>query len=108
MKLCARAYVYVLINKNLLPGRFRVGLISKSACGFPRYGLSLSEVRDVAARAMHEEKIDYLDLAVWDYRKEVQEPPFEGTYAGERVYGIAVLVCSCWRFRTCYECASGC
>ncbi|KAF7590295.1 hypothetical protein BBP40_003032 [Aspergillus hancockii] len=43
-----------------------------------RYGLSLSEVQNVAVRAMSEEEIDYLDLAVWDCRKKAQDQPFDG------------------------------
>lgn len=43
-----------------------------------QYGLSLSDVREVAARAMCEETIHYLDLAVWDYRKQAEEGPFQG------------------------------
>ncbi len=43
-----------------------------------RYGLRLSEIRDVAARAMREEKIDYLDIAPWDVAKKAEDEEFRG------------------------------
>lgn len=43
-----------------------------------RHSLPVSDVREFAARAMREEIIDYLNLAVWDYRKQAQEAPFQG------------------------------
>lgn len=43
-----------------------------------RHGLRLSEVRDVAARAMRDEQIDYLDVAPWDVAKEAEDEEFKG------------------------------
>jgi 2,4-dienoyl-CoA reductase-like NADH-dependent reductase (Old Yellow Enzyme family) len=42
-----------------------------------RYGLQLTEVRDVAQEAMRREVIDYLDLAPWDVNAVAQQPGFE-------------------------------
>ncbi|RSM12062.1 hypothetical protein CEP52_002579 [Fusarium oligoseptatum] len=53
---------------------FQIGL----RISMERYGMELGEVRDVCARALREEQIDYLDLAVWDYTKRSQEKGFEG------------------------------
>ncbi|CAG8365138.1 unnamed protein product [Penicillium salamii] len=53
---------------------FQIGL----RISMERYGWSLLEAQLVAKRAIEEEEIDYLDLAVWDYRKIAQEEPFEG------------------------------
>lgn len=53
---------------------FQIGL----RISMERYGMSLSEAQQIAARAMREEDIDYLDLALWDYTKLGQEAPFVG------------------------------
>ncbi|PLB53934.1 NADH:flavin oxidoreductase/NADH oxidase [Aspergillus steynii IBT 23096] len=53
---------------------FQIGL----RISMERYGVALSEMQLVAARAIQEETIDYLDLALWDYRKLAQESPFTG------------------------------
>ncbi|KAK1149003.1 hypothetical protein N8T08_007678 [Aspergillus melleus] len=53
---------------------FQIGL----RISMERYGVALSDMQLVAARAMREEQIDYLDLALWDYRKVTQESPFAG------------------------------
>ncbi|KAJ5641058.1 NADH:flavin oxidoreductase/NADH oxidase [Penicillium herquei] len=41
---------------------FQIGL----RISMERYGLSISDIQEVAKRAILEETIDYLDLAVWD------------------------------------------
>jgi 2,4-dienoyl-CoA reductase-like NADH-dependent reductase (Old Yellow Enzyme family) len=43
-----------------------------------RFGLRLEEIRAVAARAMTEGRIDYLDLSLWDVFKEPVEDGFRG------------------------------
>jgi 2,4-dienoyl-CoA reductase-like NADH-dependent reductase (Old Yellow Enzyme family) len=43
-----------------------------------RYGIDLSEVRQLIARLLREEQIDYVDLAVWDYQKVVEDGPYKG------------------------------
>lgn len=53
---------------------FQIGL----RISMERYGMSLVEMQQIAARAMREEEIDYLDLALWDYTKIAQEEPFTG------------------------------
>lgn len=57
---------------------FQIGLhLSMERCG-----LRLSESREVAARAMREEKIDYLDMAPWNVAKEVEDEEFRGRTPG--------------------------
>lgn len=53
---------------------FQIGL----RISMERYGMRLVELQQIAARALREEKIDYLDLALWDYQKLSSEPYFEG------------------------------
>ncbi|KAH0349155.1 NADH:flavin oxidoreductase/NADH oxidase, partial [Aureobasidium melanogenum] len=53
---------------------FQIGL----RLSMERHGLHLKDIRDVAARAMKEEQIDYLDLAPWDFRKLAQDDPYQG------------------------------
>lgn len=53
---------------------FQIGL----RLSMERHGLRLSEVRDVAARAMRDEQIDYLDVAPWDVAKEAEDEEFKG------------------------------
>lgn len=53
---------------------FQIGL----RISMERYGMSLVEMQQIAARALREEEIDYLDLALWDYTKVSQEEPFTG------------------------------
>jgi 2,4-dienoyl-CoA reductase-like NADH-dependent reductase (Old Yellow Enzyme family) len=53
---------------------FQIGL----RLSVERYGLVLGEIRAVAARAMREERIDYLDLAPWDVAKPAGDPAFPG------------------------------
>jgi len=43
-----------------------------------RFGLKLAEIRDVAAEVLHQGKIDYLDMSLWDVAKEPIEEPFQG------------------------------
>lgn len=53
---------------------FQIGL----RVSMERYGVSILDVQWVAARVLKEEVIDYLDLAVWDYRKIATEEPLQG------------------------------
>ncbi len=43
-----------------------------------RFGLKLAEIRDVAAEVMRQEKIDYLDMSLWDVAKEPVEEEHQG------------------------------
>lgn len=43
-----------------------------------RWGLVLPEIRDVAARLLREEQIDFLDMSLWDVRKEPELEAFKG------------------------------
>lgn len=43
-----------------------------------RWGLVVTEIRDIAARLMREAKIDYLDMSLWDVRKEPHDEAFQG------------------------------
>lgn len=43
-----------------------------------RFGMRLAEVRAVAAEAMAKGGIDWLDLSLWDARKEPEEAAFKG------------------------------
>lgn len=53
---------------------FQIGL----RLSMERYGLRLAEIRDVAARALREERIDYLDIAPWDVAKVAEDDEFSG------------------------------
>ncbi|OJJ05134.1 hypothetical protein ASPVEDRAFT_86500 [Aspergillus versicolor CBS 583.65] len=53
---------------------FQIGL----RISMERHGVSVEDARWVAARVLKEEVVDYLDLAVWDYRKTVTEGEFKG------------------------------
>jgi 2,4-dienoyl-CoA reductase-like NADH-dependent reductase (Old Yellow Enzyme family) len=43
-----------------------------------RWGLQLDEIRDLAQRLMREARIDFLDMSLWDVRKEPNEEAFRG------------------------------
>jgi 2,4-dienoyl-CoA reductase-like NADH-dependent reductase (Old Yellow Enzyme family) len=43
-----------------------------------RFGVELAEIRALAATLLAEEKVDYIDLSLWDYRKEPEEAAFKG------------------------------
>ncbi|HYW03561.1 MAG TPA: NADH:flavin oxidoreductase [Gammaproteobacteria bacterium] len=43
-----------------------------------RFGLKLPEIREVAARVLREEKIDYLDMSLWDVTKEPSDEAYKG------------------------------
>jgi 2,4-dienoyl-CoA reductase-like NADH-dependent reductase (Old Yellow Enzyme family) len=43
-----------------------------------QFGLELEEVRDVAAEILQQEKIDFLDMSLWDVRKEPEDEPVRG------------------------------
>ncbi len=43
-----------------------------------RWGLDVLEVRDVAARLLREAKIDFLDMSLWDVRKEPNDEKLQG------------------------------
>ncbi|KAJ3961216.1 hypothetical protein N0V92_002098 [Colletotrichum tropicale] len=61
------------IRQNCKPD-FQIGL----RVSLERYGVPLTEMHKVLAKAVREEEIDYLDLAVWDWKKVTQEAPFQG------------------------------
>ncbi|KAJ0385889.1 hypothetical protein COL922a_005480 [Colletotrichum nupharicola] len=61
------------IRQNCKPD-FQIGL----RVSHERYGVPLTEMYEVLAKAIREEEIDYLDLAVWDWKKMTQEAPFQG------------------------------
>lgn len=43
-----------------------------------RFGLRLDEIRDVAQRLLREAKIDFLDMSLWDFKKEPNEEALKG------------------------------
>ena len=43
-----------------------------------RFGLKLAEIRSVAAEVLRQDKIDYLDMSLWDCAKEPIEEDFQG------------------------------
>lgn len=43
-----------------------------------RWGLKVLEIRDVAARLFRERRIDYLDMSLWDVRKEPEDETLKG------------------------------
>jgi 2,4-dienoyl-CoA reductase-like NADH-dependent reductase (Old Yellow Enzyme family) len=43
-----------------------------------RWGLRLGEIRDLAQRLMREARIDFLDMSLWDFRKEPNDEAFKG------------------------------
>lgn len=43
-----------------------------------RFGLKLAEQRELAQQILDEAKIDFLDMSLWDCRKEPVEPEFQG------------------------------
>ncbi|MGH6950574.1 MAG: NADH:flavin oxidoreductase [Vitreimonas sp.] len=43
-----------------------------------RWGIVVTEIRDVAQRLMGEGKVDYIDMSLWDVRKEPQDEAFQG------------------------------
>ena len=43
-----------------------------------RWGIVLPEIRDVAQRLMREARIDYIDMSLWDVRKEPQDEAYRG------------------------------
>jgi 2,4-dienoyl-CoA reductase-like NADH-dependent reductase (Old Yellow Enzyme family) len=43
-----------------------------------RFGMQLLEIRTVAGRLLEEEKIDYLDMSLWDCFKEPEDPALHG------------------------------
>jgi 2,4-dienoyl-CoA reductase-like NADH-dependent reductase (Old Yellow Enzyme family) len=47
-----------------------------------RWGLVLGEIRDLAQLLMREGKIDFLDMSLWDFRKEPNEEAYRGRTLG--------------------------
>ena len=43
-----------------------------------RFGLELDEMGDVAAEVLRQEKIDFLDMSLWDVRKQPEDERFRG------------------------------
>lgn len=43
-----------------------------------RFGLQLTEIRDLAAELLREGRLDYLDMSLWDYAKEPAEEALKG------------------------------
>lgn len=47
-----------------------------------RWGIQTLEIRDVAQRLMNEAKIDYIDMSLWDVKKEPQDETLKGRTLG--------------------------
>lgn len=47
-----------------------------------RWGLSVAEIRDIAARLMSEGKVDFLDISLWDSFKEPEDAALKGRTLG--------------------------
>lgn len=43
-----------------------------------RWGLVLTEIRDVAQRLMRDATVDYIDMSLWDVKKEPSDEAFQG------------------------------
>ena len=43
-----------------------------------RFGMKLGEIINVARKLLSEEKIDFLDMSLWDFKKEPEEAEFKG------------------------------
>jgi len=43
-----------------------------------RWGLDVRDIRDTAARLLREAKIDFLDVSLWDFRKEPEQETLKG------------------------------
>jgi 2,4-dienoyl-CoA reductase-like NADH-dependent reductase (Old Yellow Enzyme family) len=43
-----------------------------------RFGLELAEIRELAQRVLRDERVDFLDMSLWDVAKEPEEEPFKG------------------------------
>ncbi len=43
-----------------------------------RFGLKLAEIQTLAREILHQQKIDYLDMSLWDVAKEPNEEEFKG------------------------------
>ncbi len=43
-----------------------------------RFGIQMSEALDLAGRLLKDERLDYLDMSLWDSFKEPEEAPFKG------------------------------
>ncbi|MEQ8485483.1 MAG: NADH:flavin oxidoreductase [Pseudomonadales bacterium] len=44
-----------------------------------RFGMDLTEVRELAQRLMREDAVDYLDMSLWDVFKEPEDEAFKGS-----------------------------
>lgn len=43
-----------------------------------RFGMDLGEVKDVCKRIVNEYEVDFIDLSLWDWRKDPEDPIFKG------------------------------
>jgi 2,4-dienoyl-CoA reductase-like NADH-dependent reductase (Old Yellow Enzyme family) len=43
-----------------------------------RFGMQLAEVRELAQELMDQDRLDYLDMSLWDYAKQPEEAAFKG------------------------------
>jgi 2,4-dienoyl-CoA reductase-like NADH-dependent reductase (Old Yellow Enzyme family) len=77
-----------------------------------RFGVELMEARELAQRLMHEEKIDFLDMSLWDVFKEPVEEAYQGRSLlsyftelerGHVRLGVAGKVHSAADMRACLE-----
>ncbi len=77
-----------------------------------RFGVQLMDQRQVAQRLMHDGKIDFLDMSLWDVFKEPIEEPFQGRSLlscftelerGQVRLGVAGKIKSAADVRACLE-----
>lgn len=71
-----RRFLYEVIDEIRASARpdFQIGL----RLSMGRFGISLSDLRDISRDLMERRMIDYLDLAPWDLEAVSDEPGFEG------------------------------
>jgi len=43
-----------------------------------RFGMKLAEVKEICTRLVNEGKTDFIDLSLWDYKKEPEEEEYKG------------------------------
>ena len=77
-----------------------------------RFGLELPEIRDLAQQLMTDAAVDYLDMSLWNFAKEPEDPAFKGRSLmsvftelerGHVRLGVAGKVSSAADVRRCLE-----
>ena len=66
---------HTIASASLMPASASVGTSGNDAT---RFGMQLLEIQQIAQRLLVDDRLDYLDMSLWDVFKEPEDPALKG------------------------------